>query len=239
MKILSIVGSPRINANTHYAAQKFCEGAAKAGAEVQEVILNKLEVGPCIHCDACIEEGGCNIEDDFPGIVEKMDASDGILLSSPVYCGSVTGQMKCFFDRCYSLTYPTWESSCVLGKPAFFIVGAGYPFRKDDPDYVMHHKLKFKTLLNLLKSTKLVQPNMSMRALIDPMAPIDPCVGALTLLHSFCVNLGMEPIGSIGLEGLGYGRKAVRNRVDEIQNVVESGAGFTAMARLLKEDAYM
>ncbi len=239
MKILSIVGSPRVNGNTHFVAKEFCEGATSTGAEVEEVFLNKLEVKPCIHCEGCVKEGVCSIEDDCAGIIEKMNSSDGILLSSPVYCWSVTGQMKCFIDRCRPLTYPTWECSGVLGKPVFFIVGAGYPLRENDPDYVMHHKFKVDTFLKLIRATKLVQPNMSMRERLDPMAPIDPCVGALTLLYQFSIIVGMEPAGMIGLEGLGHNRKAIRNRSDEIQNAVTSGARFGAMARLIKEKAYM
>lgn len=124
MKILSIVGSPRINGNTHFLAKTFCEGAASVGAETEEVLLGRLDVGPCIHCDHCIEEGVCSIKDDCAGIIEKMREADALLYSSPVYCWSVTGQMKCFMDRCHSMSYPTWDSTGVVGKPVFFIVMA-------------------------------------------------------------------------------------------------------------------
>jgi multimeric flavodoxin WrbA len=39
MKILSIVGSPRIQGNTHVLAQKFAEGATRDGAEIEEILL--------------------------------------------------------------------------------------------------------------------------------------------------------------------------------------------------------
>lgn len=47
IRILSIVGSPRLNGNTHFLTQKFAEGARKNDAEVlslpaQEVVTTKI-----------------------------------------------------------------------------------------------------------------------------------------------------------------------------------------------------
>jgi len=238
MKILSIVGSPRFNGNTHFLSKKFTEGAVGAEVEeVEEVFLHKLKVGPCLHCDGCVKEGVCKLKDDFGGIVEKMRASDAFVFSSPVYCWSVTGGMKCFIDRCHSMCYPTWETG-VEGKPVFFIVGAGYPPREDST-FVLHHKIRVNTFVRMIRDTKLVTADLNLRDAMDPMAPIDPCVDALKLLYQYAVILGMEPLGNIGAVGLGHDRKAVRNRPDEIERALAAGAKFAAMAQMMKEKAIM
>ena len=110
MKILTVVGSPRENANTHFLSQKFGEGAAKVGAEVEEIFLQKYSIAGCRHCFGCLKDGTCKIKDDYAEIKEKLLAADGILLASPVYCCSVTAQMKSFMDRSYSFGFPTWET---------------------------------------------------------------------------------------------------------------------------------
>ena len=43
--------------------------------------------------------GECGIEDDISEILEIMMESDGIIIGSPVYFGSVTSQLKMLIDR--------------------------------------------------------------------------------------------------------------------------------------------
>lgn len=237
MKILSIVGSPRENGNTHFLSQRFGEGAMSAGAEADEVFLYKYTVGPCRHCFGCVKDAICKIEDDFGGIREKLKAADGILLASPVYCCSVTGQMKCFMDRCYSLSFPNFETG-LEGKPVFLIVCAGYP---PDERYklVIHHKVSIATMFKLQKELKLVNENRNVRDAIDSMKPFDTTIDTLRLMYQFCVFSGMQVAGFQEVLSLGHDKKAVQERPDEIQKAVMSGAKFAVMARMIKEKALM
>jgi multimeric flavodoxin WrbA len=62
MKILAIVGSPRVDGNTHFLAQKFAEGARMGGAEeVEEVFLSKLNIHPCVACYHCGKRMGLHL----------------------------------------------------------------------------------------------------------------------------------------------------------------------------------
>ncbi len=235
MKILSIIGSPRIRGNTHFLAQQFGEGARNAGAEVEEVLLRKLKVGFCTDCDRCDRDGICKINDDFGAIAEKMRACDGIVLSTPVYCCSVTAQMKAFMDRTHSLVYPNWESG-LEGKPVALIVGAGYPPPAVPTEsFQVNHKARPETLIRMVKELKLVERPSNIRDVLDAMKPFDPTVDTLKILYQFTVFLGMQVLGYIEAVGLGHKKNAVRSRPEEVEKAVAFGTSFTTMVRLIKE----
>jgi len=243
MKILSIIGSPRFNGNTHFLAQKFCEGAQSVGAETEEIFLPKMKVGPCLHCFGCLETGVCRQEDDGNAIIEKMRASDGILLSTPVYCCSVTAQMKAFIDRSYCMSYPTWETG-MEGKTVAFIVGSGAP-PPEDPSkaeeigYMVHHKMKVPRLLKLARDWKMVQAGLNLRDALDPMGPFDPTIDTIKLLYQYSAILGMEMLGAMDFVGLGHNKKASQSRPQEIQRATMFGARFAMMTRMILDGSYV
>jgi multimeric flavodoxin WrbA len=49
--------------------------------------------------------GTCHLKDDFEGIKAKLLACDGFIFASPNYITSVTGQLKCLFDRSATLLH--------------------------------------------------------------------------------------------------------------------------------------
>jgi len=107
MKILAINGSRRKNGNTSCLVQSLLSAAEKAGAEVESLSLGDYAIDACTGCEGCRDSWQCVIEDDFSGIVRRMDEADGVILGSPTYWYSVTSDMKRFVDRCYSLIqYP-------------------------------------------------------------------------------------------------------------------------------------
>ena len=220
MKILTIVGSPRVNANTHFLAHKFAEGAKMAGAEVEEVLLSKLKIHPCIACYQCEEDGICRVKDDFKTVSEKMRASDGILLSTPVYCCSVTGQMKAFMDRCHSFMFPNYITG-FEGKKAVFIIGSGYPPRKEEM-VMVKHTMTPEVFLEIDRKIK-ASTGDTLRYAIDPTIPFDPTIDTLRTLYQFCAFNRLEVAGFLEVTGLGHDKKAVRRRPEELRKAVELG----------------
>ena len=69
MKIIGISGSPR-RGNTEWMLKTLIQEAAKNGAEVELLLLRKMDVRMCRGCLTC-EEGGkdrtgiCKIKDDM------------------------------------------------------------------------------------------------------------------------------------------------------------------------------
>lgn len=104
MKIIVINGSPRKDANTAILLNKAIEGVALNGGETELINLYDYEYTGCKSCFACKLRDGksygqCCINDSINPILKKIKDSDGIILGSPIYLGSITGEMKSFIER--------------------------------------------------------------------------------------------------------------------------------------------
>lgn len=99
MKVLAIVGSPRVEGNTEALARHTLDAMADAGLETELVRLAGLDIAPCDACQACSTGEGCVIEDDLQPLYAKMKESQGIILASPVYFGSATALIKAVMER--------------------------------------------------------------------------------------------------------------------------------------------
>lgn len=103
MKILAIVGSPRLKGNTNYLVDRALEEAARLGVETEKVILSAYRVNPCLGHEDCASFASCRQKDDAGWILEKLCAADGVILATPVYYYNVSAQIKAFIDRNYFL----------------------------------------------------------------------------------------------------------------------------------------
>ena len=100
MKVTGIIGSPRgKNSSTLRLMEAAIEGASQAGADTEILDITKLRIGYCKGCGTCYNKGKCDQDDDFSYVIEKMLKADAIILGSPSYIDSVTGQMKTLMDR--------------------------------------------------------------------------------------------------------------------------------------------
>ncbi len=99
MKITGISGSPNAGGNNEKIIELALGIAKEKGFKTDKILLSKLKVLPCDDCGICRKEKVCPIDDDMAGIIEKLEASDGIIVSSPVFFGSVSAQIKALFDR--------------------------------------------------------------------------------------------------------------------------------------------
>lgn len=99
IRILAIVGSPRVRGNTERFVSEALETAKKEGAETELVRLARKEIKPCEACMSCVKTGECRMKDDFKPIFDKMVKADGLILATPVYTSSATAQIKAVMDR--------------------------------------------------------------------------------------------------------------------------------------------
>ena len=100
LKILGIVGSPRIEGNTRILVEEALKAAAESyDAKTELILLAGKKIEPCTACGKCYGTGECEINDDANSIVKKFLEYDGIILGSPVYMGTVTAQLKALMDR--------------------------------------------------------------------------------------------------------------------------------------------
>ena len=103
MKILAIVGSPRLKGNTNYLVDQALEEASKLAVDTEKIILGQYEVNSCLGHDDCASFKSCLQKDDASWILDRFREADGVILATPVYYYNVSAQMKAFIDRNYFL----------------------------------------------------------------------------------------------------------------------------------------
>jgi multimeric flavodoxin WrbA len=103
MKIIAVNGSPRKNWNTHILLEKALDGAKEIGAETELINLYDYNFKGCSSCFACKRKGvslnKCAMKDDLEPILQKITECDGLILGSPIYFASISGEMTSFMER--------------------------------------------------------------------------------------------------------------------------------------------
>lgn len=103
MRLLAIVGSPRLKGNTNYLVDQALEAAARLGAETEKLTLSQYNMNPCLGHQNCASFDSCLQKDDAAWILERFCRAHGVILATPVYYYTVSAQMKAFIDRNYFL----------------------------------------------------------------------------------------------------------------------------------------
>jgi multimeric flavodoxin WrbA len=93
-------------------------GAKEAGNKAEKIFLGDKKIGYCIGCGSCYASHECVQQDDVAEIVEKMIASDVIVMATPVYFYTMCAQMKTLIDRTCS------RYAEISNKDMYFIVTA-------------------------------------------------------------------------------------------------------------------
>ena len=103
MKILVLNGSPRRNGNTAAFVKAFTEGAESSGNTVDVKVLSTMKYGACLACGTCRSTGvrKCVQKDDIAPVIESLPGYDLVVLASPVYYWSFSGQMQAAITRFY------------------------------------------------------------------------------------------------------------------------------------------
>ena len=128
MRVLGIMGSPRIKGNTDLLLDETLKGAHSQEAEVEKIIVDKLKIAPCREYYGCLRDGNCVIRDDMDDIYPKLLSADAIIVASPMFFYGLSSQLKALIDRCQAL----WAKKYILKqdisdlnrKGAFIAVGA-------------------------------------------------------------------------------------------------------------------
>ena len=99
MHLLIVLGSPRKNGNSETLAKSVADGFTATGGTVSSLRLNDMTIRGCQACGGCAKTGKCVLKDDMTAIYDQIDATDRLLIVSPVYFYALSAQTKLFGDR--------------------------------------------------------------------------------------------------------------------------------------------
>jgi multimeric flavodoxin WrbA len=96
--IVGICGSPRQQA-TEYVLAEALRILEEKGFKTKLWTVRGKEIGFCTHCDYCLVEKQCVIQDDMQDLYVLLTEATGIIIATPVYNGGVSAQIKAVMDR--------------------------------------------------------------------------------------------------------------------------------------------
>ncbi len=100
--ILGICGSPREQATDHVLKEAL-KMLNERGLETKFFSVRGNWIDFCAHCDYCLTNKECTIQDDMQELYVLLTQAKGIILASPVYNGGVSAQIKAIMDRTRAL----------------------------------------------------------------------------------------------------------------------------------------
>ena len=124
-KIVVFNGSPRPNGNTAALIKAFTAGAEEAGNTVTTFLLDSMNIRGCRGCfgGGKNPDNPCVQEDDMGKIYPVYKEADLVVLASPLYYYTVSGQLKIAIDRLFAVVEadPNFRNppkDCILLMPA-------------------------------------------------------------------------------------------------------------------------
>lgn len=143
MKTLIINGSPRPGGNT---AALIAALRSRLEGEVTELSAFRSDIAPCVDCRSCWTTAKCAVRDEMQIIYD--DDFDNVVLASPVYYGTLPGQVLSLMSR----LQPWHAAKFFLNNPlrlrekrAAVILTAG---GKGNADMAFHHIRALFRMLN-------------------------------------------------------------------------------------------
>jgi FMN reductase len=91
LRIVGLGGSLRLNSSSRAALKVALDGAADAGATVELLDLHQLQL-------PMFDPGSDGVPESVAGFIDAVYAADGMIWSSPLYHGSVSGSFKNALD---------------------------------------------------------------------------------------------------------------------------------------------
>jgi multimeric flavodoxin WrbA len=99
MIVLGICGSPR-KQSTEHVLEKALSMLREKGFETRLWTVRENQIDHCTHCDYCLTNKACVIQDSIQELYVLLAEAKGIVMATPVYNGGVSSQVKTVMDRC-------------------------------------------------------------------------------------------------------------------------------------------
>ncbi|MDE5770117.1 MAG: flavodoxin family protein [Ruminococcus sp.] len=131
-KIIILNGSPHTKGNTSALTAEFTKGAESAGHTVTEFFLGSMNINGCKGCfgGGKTPESPCVQKDDMEKIYPFYKEADIVVLASPLYYWTISGQLKCAFDRLFAVAECDPDYRNPKKESIFIMVAEGYGFEE-------------------------------------------------------------------------------------------------------------
>ena len=101
----------------------------------------RKKIAGCLACEYCHAQGGgkCIQQDDMQAVYPVLDAAEMLVLASPVYYHSFTGQLQCAINRIYALDKPKKlkKAALILSSGSDDVYGSAiYEYRGSFLEYL-------------------------------------------------------------------------------------------------------
>lgn len=123
LKVLGIMGSPRLGGNSDMLLDNALRGAKEGGAEIEKIRLCDLRIAPCLECHGCDDTGECIQNDDMQILYPKLIEADRLFLASPIFFMGISAQTKAMIDRCQCIWIRRYKLKRTIGKGRDFRKG--------------------------------------------------------------------------------------------------------------------
>jgi multimeric flavodoxin WrbA len=129
MMVVGLNGSPHRDGETAYLVRKVLEACAEMGASTLTIhVADALEGQDEPYCSVCcgeLQDGGlapcpenCHRVEGLAQAYDLLRKADALVVGSPVYFGTVTAQLKAFWDKSRNLR----AEKALVNKPAGAVV---------------------------------------------------------------------------------------------------------------------
>ena len=152
-----VYGSPRLTkSGSYHLGENFAMGLKKGGVAVEEIMIHKKKINPCLGCFTCWIKtpGKCVQRDDMDELLPIIDNADLIVYALPLYIYSIPGPVKTFQDRQLPMAEPYLvDKNGITSHPrrnkdkilkVFVISVAGFPEKSHFDAMIATFKQVFK-----------------------------------------------------------------------------------------------
>jgi multimeric flavodoxin WrbA len=101
MKVLMVNGSPHPNGNTATALAEMQKVFEAEGVETTLLQVGSKAIRGCVACGSCREKGKCVFDDAVNEAAPLFEATDGLVVGTPVYYASANATVIAFLDRLF------------------------------------------------------------------------------------------------------------------------------------------
>ena len=103
--IVILNGSPRRKGNTSALVKAFADGAESSGNKVTEFFLDGMNIHGCkgCFCGGKDPDSPCSQKDDMDKIYPIYKEADIVVLATPLYYWTISGQLKTAFDSLFAV----------------------------------------------------------------------------------------------------------------------------------------